>query len=119
MRIGKVAVEEQPLRTHTAHLVYGDRLLDSRLQAAAQLIAVVLDELRTLQIRTVLDELARRRLRVLGAAVVGLGSELCNELDGSARTLDPRVCPHCGWGRVSAASTCPRCGRAVGASTGR
>jgi hypothetical protein len=29
------------------------------------------------------------------------------------------VCPHCGWGRVSPASTCPRCGRAVGASTGR
>src|SRR4029079_89812 len=90
--------------------------LDGRMQAAAQLLVTVGDELDTLHFRTVGDELARRRLQVLTAAVLKLAERVRLTLDVSRRLLDPDACPHCAWFRPPERSgICPRCKQPRGA----
>jgi rubrerythrin len=88
---------------------------DTRLNAAAQLLLAVLDELT--QAQDPPDELTRRRLRVLSSAVSHIASQLVEHLDTIARPRRQNECPHCGWTRATR-EQCPRCGRLVSTSRG-
>jgi len=101
----------------TTALDYAHRsALDSKVLAAAQLLAAVHDEIRAASITTLSDELARRRLRVLSGSIRDLASQVCELLDRRALRLDPERCPHCAWPRAyETKDDCPRCGRARGA----
>src|SRR5579862_7787318 len=89
--------------------------LDGRLQAAAQLLISVRDQVADSSCTNLQDELARRRLQVLASSTALLIDEVRRMLDAKRRDLDPRACPHCGWTRVSSLGTCPRCGKLRGA----
>lgn len=79
------------------------------------LLQVARDELHALDVETVHDELARRRLQVLVSAIVELAQRMRAELDAKRCAFKSDRCPHCGWSVPGwKTSACPRCGRERG-----
>src|SRR5581483_11528939 len=116
----------RPLRVDVRNLQLSDFVstplqyrngLDNRLEAAAQIVLGVLEDLPNLSSKDSADELARRRLRATTASIIALVAELQHELQARAKARRHDECPHCLWASPATSSgRCARCGKVRNAS---